>query len=108
MWSQVYSISNIKAKQQIQKNMLNELLFFFQLWVGIGKRVREHVSPRRKQIYFEFHMRVLPGRDFPLQNGGMTAINFGESHFSPQARSVGTRSSESISGSESDIVHVPG
>lgn len=53
-------------------------------------------------------MRVLPGRDFPLQNGGMTAINFGESHFSPQARSVGTRSSESISGSESDIVHVPG
>ena len=111
MWSQIYSISNIKAKQLIQKNMLNGLLFFFQLCVGLGKRVREvlqHVSPRRKQIHFEFQMHVLPERDVPLQNGGMPAIDFGESHVSPQAVSAGSRSSESISGSASDRVHVPG
>lgn len=60
------------------------------------------------KVCFEFQMHVLPERDVPLQNGGMPAISFGESHVSPQVMSVGTRSSESISGSASDIVHVPG
>lgn len=74
--SQVYSISNINAKQLIWKNMINGLLFFFQLCVGLGKRVREalqHVLPASKQIYFEFQMHVPPEGDVPLQHGGMPA-----------------------------------
>lgn len=109
--SQDYSISNINAKQLIWKNTINGLLFYFQLCVGLGKRVKEalqHVLPKSKQIHFEFQMHVLPEGDVPLQHGGMPAISFGTSCVNAQAMSVGTRSSESISGAACDIVHVPG
>lgn len=84
--------------------------FFLRFRVGLGKRAREvlqRVFPRRKQIYFEFQKPVLSERDVPLRNGRMPAISFSESHVSAQATRVGTRSSESISGSATDIVHVP-
>lgn len=84
--------------------MINGLLFFFQLCVGLGKRVREalrHVLPKSKQMYFEFQMDVPP-------EGGMPAISFGTGCVHAQAMSVDTRSSESISGSACDIVPVPG
>lgn len=64
--------------------------------------------PKSKQIYFEFQMHVPPEGDVPLQHGGMPAISFGRSCVNAQAMSVGTRSSECISGSAWEIVPVPG
>lgn len=53
-------------------------------------------------------MHVPPEGDVPLQHGGMPAISFGRRCVDAQAMSVGTRSSECISGSACEIVPVPG